>query len=118
MGQGQIQITYIIKKQYFDGINSIQNQIIIFNNNIHHYLSLSINKIKLINKIDSEGSRNLELNFTLNVADFGSTKTIELKPGGSDIFVNDDNKIEYMHLVADYKLNKQINRQVRKNSAK
>jgi len=35
-----------------------------------------------------------------------------LKAGGADIFVNDDNKIEYIHLVADYKLNRQINRQV------
>lgn len=66
-------------------------------------------------KLDSEKIEDLELNFALDSADFGETKTIELKPGGNEIFVNDDNKIEYIHLVADYKLNKQINRQVRTN---
>lgn len=61
---------------------------------------------------DSERIEDLELNFAINTADFGETKLTELKPGGADIYVNDDNKIEYIHLVADFKLNKQINRQV------
>jgi len=67
---------------------------------------------QITDELDSEKIEDLELNFALDSADFGETKTIELKPGGTDIFVNDDNKIEYIHLVADYKLNKQINRQV------
>ena len=61
---------------------------------------------------DSENIEELELNFALNSSEFGETKLIELKPGGKDIYVTDDNKIEYIHLVADFKLNKQINRQV------
>lgn len=30
----------------------------------------------------------------------------ELKPGGANIPVTAENRIEYIHLVADYKLNK------------
>jgi ubiquitin-protein ligase E3 C len=37
---------------------------------------------------------------------------VKLKPGGKDILVNNDNKIEYIHLLSDFKLNKQINDQV------
>lgn len=54
----------------------------------------------------------LELNFALNLNEFGETKLIELKPGGKDIYVTSDNKIEYIHLLADFKLNKQIHNQV------
>lgn len=55
----------------------------------------------------------LELNFAINSNQFGQTETVELKPGGKDILVTNDNKIEYIHLLADYKLNKQINEQVK-----
>jgi ubiquitin-protein ligase E3 C len=44
--------------------------------------------------------------------EFGETSTIELKPGGKDILVSNDNRIEYIHLLADFKLNKQIHEQV------
>ena len=40
--------------------------------------------------------------------EFGQASEEELKPGGSEIAVDNDNKIEYIHKVADYKLNKQI----------
>lgn len=33
---------------------------------------------------------------------------VELKPGGKDIPVTTANRIAYIHLVADYRLNKQI----------
>lgn len=39
-------------------------------------------------------------------------QVIELKPNGRNIAVTDENRIEYIHLVANYKLNKQINEQV------
>ena len=32
----------------------------------------------------------------------------ELKPGGKDILVTNHNHIEYIHLMADYRLNKQV----------
>ncbi|XP_030054505.1 ubiquitin-protein ligase E3C isoform X2 [Microcaecilia unicolor] len=35
-------------------------------------------------------------------------KVVELKPGGKDIPVTSANRIAYIHLVADYRLNKQI----------
>ena len=35
-------------------------------------------------------------------------KIEELKPGGRNIPVTADNRIEYIHLMADYKLNKQV----------
>ena len=37
---------------------------------------------------------------------------IELKPNGQNIAVTNENRIEYIHLVANYKLNKQIHEQV------
>ncbi|KAL1129646.1 hypothetical protein AAG570_012591, partial [Ranatra chinensis] len=53
----------------------------------------------------------LGLDFTLVVDEYGSHKTVELKPKGSEIPVAACNKMEYIHLVADYKLNKQIDAQ-------
>ena len=38
----------------------------------------------------------------------GETKTIDLKPSGANIPVTQHNLIEYIHLMADYRLNKQI----------
>ncbi len=57
--------------------------------------------------------KDLELNFALNSNQFGETQTVELKPGGKDILVTNDNKIEYIHLLSDFKLNKQIHDQVK-----
>ncbi len=55
--------------------------------------------------------QDLNLDFTIVSEELGRTTIEELKPGGSDIPVNNDNRIEYIHLVADYKLNKQIKTQ-------
>jgi hypothetical protein len=41
---------------------------------------------------------------------------VELKPGGRNIAVTDANKIEYIHLMADYKINKQVMFDVLKNA--
>ena len=35
-------------------------------------------------------------------------KVENLKPGGQDILVTGSNRIEYIHLMADYRLNKQV----------
>ncbi len=53
----------------------------------------------------------LGLDFTVMTEEVGQMKVEELKPGGKDITVDDENKIEYIHLMADYKLNKQIRAQ-------
>lgn len=50
----------------------------------------------------------LALNFTVIQSDYGETRVEELKPGGRDICVTNSNRIEYIHLMADYRLNKQI----------
>ena len=50
----------------------------------------------------------LGLDFSVVNNDFGQTKVEELKSGGRDIPVTNSNKIEYIHLMADYKINKQI----------
>lgn len=55
--------------------------------------------------------KDLELNFAINLNEFGQTRLVELKPGGKDIPVTNDNKIEYIFLLADYKLNRQIHEQ-------
>ena len=43
--------------------------------------------------------------------EIGETHLEELKPNGSLIPVTNENRIEYIHLVADYKLNRQIRSQ-------
>lgn len=35
-------------------------------------------------------------------------QVVELKPGGRDVVVTNQNRIEYIHLMADYRLNKQV----------
>ncbi len=43
-----------------------------------------------------------------NLLEFGQTKTVELIKGGKDIPVTNQNRIQYIYLVANYKLNTQI----------
>ncbi|XP_060806949.1 ubiquitin-protein ligase E3C [Amyelois transitella] len=50
----------------------------------------------------------LGLDFTLVSVELGEQRIDELKPGGANIPVTAENRIEYIHLVADYKLNRQI----------
>ena len=53
----------------------------------------------------------LGLTMTLDIDDFGVTKSIELIPGGKNIPVTAENRILYIHLVSNYKLNTQIKNQ-------
>lgn len=50
----------------------------------------------------------LSLNFTVVDSVYGNNQEVELKPGGKDIPVVNDNAIEYIHRVADFRLNKQV----------
>ena len=50
----------------------------------------------------------LGLDFSVVNEVLGMTSHVELKPGGEHIVVNNSNRIEYVHLMADYKLNKQV----------
>ncbi|XP_073957789.1 ubiquitin-protein ligase E3C-like [Choristoneura fumiferana] len=53
----------------------------------------------------------LGLDFTIVSDELGEQRIEELKPGGTNIPVTSENRIEYIHLVADYKLNRQIRSQ-------
>ncbi|XP_076243560.1 ubiquitin-protein ligase E3C isoform X2 [Calliopsis andreniformis] len=53
----------------------------------------------------------LGLDFTVLSDELGERRINELKPNGASIPVTNHNRIEYIHLMADYKLNKQIRAQ-------
>ena len=50
----------------------------------------------------------LGLDFSVITSELGTNITEELKLNGSNIPVTNSNKIEYIHLMSDYKLNKQV----------
>jgi ubiquitin-protein ligase E3 C len=50
----------------------------------------------------------LDLDFTVINDVLGESKIEELKPNGREVAVSNENRIEYIHLMADYRLNKQI----------
>ncbi|CAF0934306.1 unnamed protein product [Adineta steineri] len=81
---------------------------------IHHLASLDPEMYKnLLYLKNYDGNvEDLGLDFTIVNSEIGQTQVIELKPNGRNIAVTDENRIEYIHLVANYKLNKQITEQV------
>ncbi|CAM8916889.1 unnamed protein product [Rhodiola kirilowii] len=52
--------------------------------------------------------RDLSLDFTVTEEMFGKRNIVELRPGGKDVSVTNENKLQYVHAMADYKLNRQI----------
>ncbi len=48
------------------------------------------------------------LDFTVVNNDLGKTQVDELKAGGRDIVLTNGNKIEYIHLMSNYRLNRQV----------
>lgn len=50
----------------------------------------------------------LSLDFTVTEESFGKWNVIELKSGGKDTLVTNENKMQYIHAMADYKLNQQV----------
>ncbi|KAM7341804.1 ubiquitin-protein ligase E3C [Cochliomyia hominivorax] len=77
---------------------------------IHQLASLDPELYKnLLYLKDYEGDvSELNLDFTVASSSFGQTQVIELKPQGQTIPVTNSNRIEYLQLMADYKLNVQI----------
>ncbi|XP_034257572.1 ubiquitin-protein ligase E3C isoform X2 [Pantherophis guttatus] len=77
---------------------------------IHHLASLDPEMYRNLLFLKSyEGDvEELGLNFTVVNNDLGEAQVVELKLGGKDIPVTSANRIAYIHLVADYRLNKQI----------
>ncbi|KAG2225111.1 hypothetical protein INT45_011794 [Circinella minor] len=54
----------------------------------------------------------IDLTFSIETDDFGTTKVIDLKPGGRDIEVTEENKREYVSLVTEQKLTTAIKDQI------
>ncbi|OWM82477.1 hypothetical protein CDL15_Pgr002052 [Punica granatum] len=52
--------------------------------------------------------KELALDFTVTEEFLGKRYLVELKPGGKDASVANENKMQYVHAIADYKLNRQI----------
>ncbi|XP_057818767.2 E3 ubiquitin-protein ligase UPL7 isoform X1 [Cryptomeria japonica] len=52
--------------------------------------------------------KDLALDFTVMEDIFGKRVVIELRPGGSNMPVTIENRLQYIHAMADYKLNRQI----------
>lgn len=73
--------------------------------------------------VDADYSRNLEwtlnndidgiLDLTFSVEDdqFGEIVTVDLKPGGRDIAVTNENKAEYIELVTEWKISRRVEEQ-------
>ncbi|KAL1921662.1 uncharacterized protein VTP21DRAFT_10304 [Calcarisporiella thermophila] len=55
----------------------------------------------------------IDLTFSVETDDFGKTRTIDLKPGGRDIEVTEENKREYVKLVTEQKLTLAIQDQIK-----
>ena len=85
----------------------------LINVDIDHLNSLDpeLHKNLLYLKTYEGDVQDLGLDFTIAVDDFGENKMELLKPDGDEIAVTNENRIEYIHLVADFKLNKQIRHQ-------
>jgi hypothetical protein len=49
--------------------------------------------------------------FTTTEERFGEMVTIELKPGGADVTVTEDNKKEYVDHIVDYRISKRVKEQ-------
>lgn len=81
---------------------------------IHQLVSLDPDMHKNLMKLKSYGEndfRELGLDFTVVCDDLGDTRVVELKPDGGNITVNSSNWIEYIQVMADFKLNRQIQEQ-------
>ncbi|KAG6544429.1 hypothetical protein Mapa_014067 [Marchantia paleacea] len=55
-----------------------------------------------------DDARDLALDFTVTQELFGKHSVVELRPGGADIAVTNENKLVYVYAMADYKLNRQM----------
>ncbi|KAK9079365.1 hypothetical protein SSX86_001036 [Deinandra increscens subsp. villosa] len=52
--------------------------------------------------------KDLSLDFTVTEELPGKRHVVELKAGGKDVSVTNDNKLQYIYAMADYKLNRQV----------
>jgi len=62
--------------------------------------------------LENDGSQELELTFSINVNRFGKVQVVDLKPNGRDILVTDENKHEYVQLLAEMLITDAIKEQI------
>jgi hypothetical protein len=68
------------------------------------------NTLRNVGKMDA-GIEDLEMTFSVSVDNFGAEEIVELKEGGKEIAVTQENKLEWVDLYLDYLLNKSIESQ-------
>ncbi|ORX50832.1 hypothetical protein DM01DRAFT_1090162 [Hesseltinella vesiculosa] len=66
----------------------------------------------LVWMLDNDITDVIDLTFSMEIDDFGTTKTVDLKPGGRDLAVTEANKHEYVNLVTEQKLTIAIRDQI------
>jgi len=64
--------------------------------------------LDFLKRYDGDVENDLCLTFSVDTEEFGARTSVDLRDGGYAIPVTADNRIEYVHLMADYRLNKQI----------
>ena len=63
--------------------------------------------------LDNDITGVIDQEFTIEDEQFGEKKIVELKPGGADIPVTEENKEEYVRLVVSYRLDNSIKDQIK-----
>lgn len=61
--------------------------------------------------LDNDIEGVLELTFSTEDESFGETRTIDLKPGGQNIEVTNENKKEYIDLITEWRIQKRVEEQ-------
>ncbi|KAI4201802.1 MAG: hypothetical protein LQ350_003002 [Teloschistes chrysophthalmus] len=61
--------------------------------------------------LDNSVNGVLDYNFSTEDEEFGERRTVELKPGGEDIEVTDENKKEYVELITEWRIQKRVEQQ-------
>ncbi|KAL2913386.1 ubiquitin-protein ligase (E3) [Polyrhizophydium stewartii] len=87
------------KRSYLDDLPSLDSEL--------------YNGLIYLKNYDGDVEKDLSLNFTVSESEFGVHKTVELVPNGANIPVTNDNRIRYIYLTANYKLNTKISQQCR-----
>ncbi|KAH9459522.1 hypothetical protein Pst134EA_019671 [Puccinia striiformis f. sp. tritici] len=62
--------------------------------------------------LDNDIDGIFELTFSVEADDFGSTQIVDLKPGGQEILVTNENKPEYVQLLVQNRLTVSIREQI------
>jgi ubiquitin-protein ligase E3 B len=112
----------MLGKMLYDGIvvdvplaHFFLNALLRRSNTLDELASLDPEVARNLNYVKTyEGDvEDLGLVFAVDEEVMGERVTIPLRPGGSVIDVVEDNKILYVHLMADFRLNKQLSKQVK-----